>query len=197
MKFFSPLKRLILNLKPQYEKILIFEKKVRDFKEIKLDFEVDLLITRDLDSIQSLVGQRENWYYKWAKKRLEEGNYCFAAVKEGLIIGCIWTCIDKVYLPNVDYNLSVKKEVAPLLDGWTNPEFRRKGVYSFVMNSCLKYLNSETNYESVYFFIRPENSKSISIHKKLPIVLYIRLIKLFPFRKHIVDSKNLKVEKFI
>ena len=79
MKLFSLFKRAILNLKPQYEKILIFEKKVSDNEVIKLDFEVDLLIARDLDSIQSLIDQRENWYYKWAKKRFKEGKLLFCS----------------------------------------------------------------------------------------------------------------------
>ena len=179
------------------KKSLYLKKKTSDFEQKRVDIEVKLVVAKNIDSIKSLINQRDSWYYKWAQERFKEGNYCFGLEYEGVIVSCIWTCFNQVYIPNVDYNLSTKKNVAPLLDGWTSPNYRKKGLYSFVMNSCLEYLHNNTKFKSVYFFIRPENSPSISIHKNLPISHFIRLIKLPFFRKHIVQTENLVLERLI
>jgi len=197
MKFFSYIKRVATHIRPRYEKILVFEKKTSDFEDKNLEIKAKLIIAKNIDSIKSLIDQREGWYHKWAQERFKGGNYCFALEFKGVIVSCVWTCFNQVYLPNVDYNLSVQKDVAPLLDGWTSPNYRKKGLYSFVMNACLKYLYNNTKYKKVYFFIRPENYNSIMIHKILPVVFYIRLINFFPFQRHIIQTENLVLERLI
>jgi RimJ/RimL family protein N-acetyltransferase len=177
--------------------MFVFEKNVSEFKDVRLDFEVNLRIVNSITDVKSLVAQRENWYHDWAKKRFNDGNICFGVEYNGEIISCIWTCFNEVYLPNVDYNLKVGNNIAPVLDGWTSPQYRNKGLYSYVMNSCLRYLHEKTDYTHAYFFIQPENVRSLLIHKELKVVFSVRLLKLFPFKFRRVNQLNCNISELV
>ena len=191
------LKRAFDVIRPRYERMLVLEKNVSEFKEVRLDLEVNLRIANSITAVKSLVAQRENWYHDWAKKRFNDGNLCFGVEYNGKIVSCIWTCFNEVYLPNVDYNLKVGNNVAPVLDGWTSPQYRKKGLYSYVKNSCLRYLHEKTDYTRAYFFIQPKNVISLLLHKELNVVFSVRLIKFFPFKFRRVNQFDCNIGELV
>ncbi|MBN22534.1 MAG: hypothetical protein CL678_14725 [Bdellovibrionaceae bacterium] len=165
----------------------VLEQSLNNLKIKKLKSGLEYKIGKSLDDVASLVEQRPIWYKNWAKQRFSEGNYCYSVFVDGKIVSCIWTSFDSAFLPNVDYNLILPENTASVLDGWTSPKHRKLGYYSAAMNFCLSDLKRKTNYQSVYFFIRPENIISLSIHKNLKVVLYLRLFKILnlKFRKKV------------
>ncbi len=165
----------------------VLEQSLSNLKTKEPKSGLEYKIGKSLDDIASLVVQRPRWYKNWAKKRFSEGNYCYSVFADGKIVSCIWTSFDSAFLPNVDYNLILPKNIVSVLDGWTSPDHRKLGYYSAAMNFCLTNLKRKTDYQGVYFFIRPENIISLSIHKNLKVVLYLRLFKILnlKFRKKV------------
>jgi len=171
-------KNIIFFLLPSYNKIYIFEKKVGKLDKVSFE-DIELSLITKKEDLQSLINQRDYWYDHWSSSRFQEGNLCFALKKENKIRSCLWTSFNKVYLPTVHYNLFVKEDIVPLLDGWTSPNYRNKGYYSKVLKFALDYLSKEDKYKKVYFFIRPDNLLSLKIHKDLEVVLEISTYRLF------------------
>jgi len=194
---FGKVKRILNPFVPKYERMYVFEKKVDTFFIKDLPSNFSLVRATTLSEIDSLISQRPYWYKEWAQKRFKQGNMCFGVKDQNKIVSCIWTCFNEVELPNVEYHLKVSKDVVPVLGGWTSHSYRSIGLYTYVMNSCLKYFSKESSYSSAYFFILPDNINSLQIHKDFTVVKMIRLIKIFPFKFRKIENLNCKIDELI
>ncbi len=191
------IKRSFSSLKPSFERMYVLEQSLNSLELTKSKSDLDLITGSKIEDVESLIVQRPQWYRNWAQKRFDEGNVCFGLAKDNKIVSCIWTSYESAYLPNVDYNLILPKEIVSVLDGWTSPAYRKQGLYSSVMEHCLDYFRKHSNYVGVYFFIRPENLISLSIHKHLEVVFYIRLMKIFPFKFRKIKQLNCTIESMM
>jgi len=185
---------LTRKLAPRYQKLIVFERSLNDpVHPSKIKLNIDFSIKQSIIEINSLIEQREQWYQKLAEKRFKQGNLCFVGECQDKIISCVWTSFGEVYLPNVKYTLKVPQDVVPLIDGWTSPEFRGKGIYNYVWNKCLEHLSDKSNYKRIYGFIQPTNESSLVIHKKMnldKVIIIIKLFNFFGFKHHKVVPVN-------
>ena len=183
---------MLRNARPKYQKLFVFEQFLSETPHpSRMKDDVDFQIKTNAKEIGSLIEQREHWYPSLAEKRFDDGNICFVAEHEKKIISCVWTSFNEVYLPNVEYTLRVEKEVAPLIDGWTSPDFRGMGVYNFVWNNTIRYLREHSEYKKIYGFIQPTNKLSLIVHRRMnleKVIIIITLTKVFGIRFHRVTN---------
>jgi hypothetical protein len=136
----------------------------------------------------SFANQRGSWYPQQARELFSKGNLCFVAIIDNKITSCLWTSFNKVYLPDIEYNLVVATDIAPLIDGYTLDEYRGRGLYKFLWNECHNYLVRSGKYSKIYGFINQVNKRSLIVHDILnlnKIILDITLIKFLGIRIHI------------
>lgn len=183
-------KRLLKIVIPKYAKLFILEIDLTKFT-VKSDQRknVRIEIAKNIKEIESFIKKREDWYYYYAKSLFEKGNLCFVGEINNKIVSCVWTSFNEAYLSNIEYLLHVNKDTVPLIDAYTLPEYRNKSIYGMVWNSCINYFKEKSEYTKIYGFIRPSDTRSLEVHKKLKlehIIMKVTLLKIFGFRKHFI-----------
>jgi len=177
------------SLRPRWQRLFIFESQLEGIipNEYKSTIEVKMLWEIN-EQLCSFANQRGAWYLQQARDLFLKGNICFVTVIDGKITSCLWTSFNQVYLPDIEYKLSVAKDIAPLIDGYTLDEYRGKGLYKILWNECFNYLVKSGKYSKLYGFINHANKRSLLVHDKLKlnkIILDITLIKFLGIRVHL------------
>jgi len=163
------------------------------------DYGYQVGIASGLDDLRTLLERREKWFGEEAEQRLGKGDVCFVARFNGDVISCLFATFNSVYLPDVEYDLSLDEDTVGLIDAYTLPEFRGKHVYSLVFDACSGHF-SRVGYRKVYGFIAPDNVRSLKVHRKLGldrIVFDITLVRFLGVRKHFINSDHRLIQEIL
>jgi len=160
----------------------------------------DVKTVSDLSELTTLVERRETWWRAAVEQRFANGDLCFVAKDHGQAIACLFATFSNVRLPlihDAPYSLPLDNETVGLIDSYTLPEYRGKGVYSSVFEACLIYF-AGTRFRRVRGFIHPDNVHSMKVHQKLGldrIVLVITSVGLFGVRRHYAKATDMHIEE--
>lgn len=176
-------------LRPRWQRLFVFEFPLGGIISNEYNNDIEVKMLREVDDHLLLFANRRGfWYLQQARDLFSKGNICFVTVIDGKITSCLWTSFNQVYLPDIEFKLSVAKDIAPLIDGYTLDEYRGKGLYKILWNECFNYLVKSGKYSKIYGFINHDNKRSLLVHDKLnlnKIILDITLIKFLGIRVHI------------
>lgn len=176
-------------LRPRWQRLFVFESPLEVMIQNKYNENIEVKMLREInDQMLSFSDRRGLWYTQQARDLFSKGNLCFVAIIEGKIASCLWTSFNNVYLPDIEYNLVVPENIAPLIDGFTLDEYRGKGLYKILWNECHNYLVKSGKYSKIFGFINNANKRSLAVHDKLnlnKIILDITLIKFLGIKVHI------------
>ena len=120
-----------------------------------------------------------------ALKRLNNGDLCFIALWEGIIIGYMWTTLKrKVYIPEFEREIAFKDEEGYLYDGFVFPDFRRKGLFKKMVEESLHYLKSQ-NVKRVKGITVTTNRASERVMRDTGFyaVRLVRFVRIFGFQR--------------
>jgi RimJ/RimL family protein N-acetyltransferase len=194
------LKKLLIIMVPGYKKLFVFEILLSEYKSIGGMDNIVLKVVRDIDEIMPFIRKREEWYLNHSRDLLMKGNLCFVGEVDNQVACCVWTSYNEVYLSEIKYRLKVDKNIVPLIDGYTLPQYRGLGIYKAVWDYCIKYFQAQPGYEKIYGFIASSNKRSLKVHKKLRleniviIITYLRILGIkFYFIKKRLKIKSKKV----
>jgi hypothetical protein len=176
---------------PSYKKLYVFETPLKEKYPIKeYDKSITIEVLLDINDISEFAKLRGDWYHQYAIDLLEKKNICFIAKVDGIVVSCLWTSFNKVYFSDVLFTLKVEKDIAPLIDGYTLEEYRGKGIYKILWNTCINYLIDTKKYTKIYGFILDTNKRSLKVHSKLElnkIIMKIRFIKGFGVKINLIS----------
>lgn len=121
------------------------------------------------------------WLYIPEEIRLKEtyNHYYPIATHGERIIGYIKIGVNRVYILDFDRILCLPKRTAMIYDTFVLPEYRRRGVCSYLISESLKFLDVE-GYESLWCHIPPWNTASIRAYSRAGFrkVARIRFVKI-------------------
>jgi len=183
-------RKLIRTIIPKYQKLFVFEIDLSKYsRELNTKRNITVEIAKNIKEIESFIKEREVWYYNYANALFKKGNLCFIGKINKKIVSCLWTSFNEVYLSDVEYLLHVDREVVPLIDAYTLPEYQNMGIYGIVWNFCIRYFQNKPEYKKIYGFITRSNKRSLLVHKKLKlqrIIIEISLFRIFGIKKHFI-----------
>ena len=188
-------------LRPRWQRLFVFEFPLGGIipNEYNNDIEVKMLREVD-DHLLLFANRRGSWYLQQARDLFSKGNICFVTVIDEKITSCLWTSFNQVYLPDIEFKLSVAKDIAPLIDGYTLDVCRGKGLYKILWNECFNYLVKSGKYSKIYGFINHDNKRSLLVHDKLnlnKIIFDITLIKFLGIRVHLKRKIEIQPISFV
>jgi RimJ/RimL family protein N-acetyltransferase len=152
-----------------------------------------------ISELKSLIDQREEWYCDYATKKINEGCECYYGIVEDQIVCCMWIAYNNLYMPEVEYLFQIDNKAAFTFDGWTAPNFRRKGIFSHLRLRCLNELKEKKSCKRVIGHILCSNKASINVQKKLNaayIIMTITLVKVIGMKIHLKDEKKIKFSRY-
>lgn len=109
----------------------------------------------------------DGWYNRdEALIRLDEGHVLLVVKDKNRMISFLWLEFTSVKIPHIDLSCSISDETVYISTLYTAPSHRRKGVGVKVVEQLPQYLNDK-GYHKAFFVIRPDNTASIKVNKKL------------------------------
>lgn len=179
-------------IKPGYQKLYIFEIILKEkYPDIKLKEGMKIEIVKDVNELSEFSKRRGDWYNEYAKDLLDKGNLCFVMKVDGKIASCVWTSFKNVKFNDVQYDLKVTDNIAPLIDGYTLEEYRGMGIYRIIWNYCVNYLIDMQKFDRIYGGVLNCNKRSLKVHDKLnlnKVIMEVILIKGLGFRFHVIKK---------
>jgi hypothetical protein len=95
----------------------------------EIPFQIELANKKD---IQHIIRLRPNYYTSSIlQRRFQEGHLCFLGWSGDIPIHIRWIFIDSIYLPYLHRTFVTSPGEVYGDDGYTDPRFRRKGVYAY------------------------------------------------------------------
>lgn len=152
--------------------------------ETKIPVEIRLASISDFKGTPLLGGE--------ALKRLREGDLCFIAVWNDMIAGYLWATFKrKVYVQEIEREVSFKTGDVYLYDGYVLPDFRRKGLLKKLLEETLRYFKSRN--------VRQANAGALTCNKApqkafralgFRTFRFFKFVKIFRFKKF--EERELK-----
>lgn len=120
-----------------------------------------------------------------AMKRLKAGHICFIGEKNGEIVSYIWICFQEAYIDELERKIQVAPSYAYGYDYYTNPDFRRTGIFTTVFKRAVDYL-SQNGVKGVYDLVSSDNLPSMKAHAKIGSqkIGEIMFMRLFSLKKY-------------
>lgn len=119
-------------------KLFLWERNLGDEipkTETKIPVEIKLASVPDF--------KRTNLPKDEAVKRLSEGDLGFIAMSNGRIAGYLWASLKrKVYLQEIEREVSFRTDEVYLYDGFVLPDFRRTGLLKKLLEETLHFFKS-------------------------------------------------------
>jgi CelD/BcsL family acetyltransferase involved in cellulose biosynthesis/GNAT superfamily N-acetyltransferase len=97
--------------------------------------------------------------------RLYKRDKCFTAKHENRIVYYTWVNFLNIKIESIGYETNLDKKSVYIYDGFTDPEYRSRGISSRSLNYISEYLN-ERNYNKFWVVVRNTNVPSIKTCKK-------------------------------
>jgi GNAT superfamily N-acetyltransferase len=164
----------------KYVKLLLWERHLTNEipkTETKIPVEIRLASIRDFERSPLLKDE--------AAKRLNEGDLGFIAVWNGMVVGYLWASFKrKVYLGEIEREVSFKTGGVYLYDGFVLPNFRRKGLFKKLLEEALQYFKSR-NVKKANAGTLTNNKAPQKAFKALGFstVRLVKFVKIFLFKK--------------
>lgn len=129
-------------------------------------------------------------------KRIRSGEFCIMAQINNVVVGYEWFTVTGVHIEErFNISLDIPEKALYAYDAFTNPDYRRKGVWKCIIQNSLAIMNRYQK-SSIVSYIDYGNIVSESAHQKLGFVreaLYIS-IKVFCFRHTFKLPITLKIK---
>jgi len=121
------------------------------------------------------------WLYIPEEIRLKEAfRHCYPVATHGeKIIGYIKIGLTRVYIMDYDRILCLPQQTAMIYDTFVLPEYRRRGVCSYLIDESMRLLSTE-GYKNLWCHIPPWNTASIRAYsqagfKKVARIKFVRI----------------------
>lgn len=86
-----------------------------------------------------LVSKRRTALYR---RRINQGAKCFAAICDGRVVSFVWASLTDIQDENYHFPIHVREGEAYSFDGYTDPDYRRRGVFMGLVIYQLHVLRS-------------------------------------------------------
>ena len=115
----------------------------------------------------SNVARCEDWLSEtMLLDRLQRGRKCFALKHRGRIVSYLWCDFETINAPC--YKMTLKNDEVHIYNVYTLPEYRGKGLASFMRYQCYKALN-EKGIEKYYSHCDAFNTPSMRYKEKMKV----------------------------
>lgn len=154
-----------------YEKMLVFEIQNMPLPERICNFRmgnesiVTIRLAQSRD-VHRLTEKFKKFGEGTAFKRLEKGDLCFIAEKDGDIVHYTWFALNEAYVDELERKIQVSHDYAYLYDAYTVPEYRGMGLTFKGVQIYFDYLH-ERGIKKTLYVISPNNLPSLRVARKV------------------------------
>jgi L-amino acid N-acyltransferase YncA len=170
--------------------MLIYEMDI-DKAQAKFQSSMDITVQQIAQSdLKTLMHGKRDSHLEVMKNRLENGELCFVAKKDGEMMGYIWVRKKVLYFSEVYYKMQIDDDGIWVYDELTFMMWRGKGIQQKILWEIFKY-HENLGYKKVYVGILSENEPSLRAHAKFGfnrLKKEIKLVKVMGVKRHKVND---------